>query len=348
MVSLDEDTTQPRRGLSRFDPGELRVGGKQILDYRVGCARNGIWSGLSVLGIRGIPSGPVLLATSGVHGDEYEGPVTLQELFSELDPDRLCGTLILIPVLNQPAMESGKRCAPQDGQDLARVFPGVRGGSLTEQLAHDFGQFVLPHADYYVDLHSAGSQHRMVFLSGYGVVSDSELLNQQRKMAIAFGGELVWGTHLLQGRTLTKAQDLKIPSIYTEITGTGGAQRQDIERYKHGMYNVMRLLGMQDGPCPTRPVRHFREAIDNSEQEGHLQTDHPAPCGGLFLPSVDLWDRVSRGEEIGRVVDAAGRVRTAVDSRRDGRIIMIRHQPSVQRGDPLAVVVANLSKQALR
>ena len=84
---------------------------------------------------RGEP-GPVLLVNGATHGDEYEGPTLLRTWAEHWRPRRLVGTVVFVPVLNEAAFFAGQRCAPVDGANLARVFPGQANGSPTERLAH--------------------------------------------------------------------------------------------------------------------------------------------------------------------------------------------------------------------
>jgi predicted deacylase len=241
-------------------------------------------------------------------------------------------------------MSVSERCGPFDHQDLARTFPGKLDGTVTEQIAFRFGHYLLKPANYYVDLHSAGSIFRMVFLSGYGMVANSVVLDWQRRMAVAFGGDLVWGTPLFPGRTLSQAESFQIPAIYAETTGTGGLRRSDVEQYKEGVRNVLRCVGMMEGSFPDRPARFFRETGSSADKEGFLQLDHPAPCKGIFLSEVDLWDEVAAGQSLGRIVDSAGRTLAPVASRRKGHVILVRHSLSVNENEALVVVVEGLQK----
>src|SRR5262245_25952780 len=58
---------------------------------------------LPVLVVRGGAPGRTLLATAGVHGDEFEGMAALRRLFDELRPAEMAGTLVAVPVANPPA-----------------------------------------------------------------------------------------------------------------------------------------------------------------------------------------------------------------------------------------------------
>ena len=342
MLPLTDVQKKSFTKVSEFDPSALPLGSKGILDFQIAEAPDGSVWGVSVLFVRGVQTGPVLVVNGGTHGDEYEGPATIQELFRELSPTEIAGTWLGIPVLNEPAMSIAARCGRYDHQDLARTFPGKLDGTVSEQIAFGFGHHLLKHASYYIDLHSAGSIFRMVFLSGYGMVASAKVLDWQRRMAIAFGGELVWGTPLFPGRTLSQAETFEIPAIYAETTGTGGLRRGDVLQYKEGVKNVLRCVGMMEGPFPERPIRYFRETANRADQEGFLQLDHPAPCKGIFLPAVDLWDKVAAGQTLGRIVDSAGRTLALVNSRRSGHVILVRHSLSVNEKDALVVVVEGL------
>src|SRR5687768_11139701 len=71
---------------------------------------------LPVLLVRGQHPGKTLLVSAGVHGDEFEGMVTLRRLYDELTPAQLHGTLVAITVANPPAYEAGLRTNPDDRQ----------------------------------------------------------------------------------------------------------------------------------------------------------------------------------------------------------------------------------------
>ena len=53
--------------------------------------------------------GPTALLTGGNHGDEYEGPLALQQLAWELEPAQVMGRVIILPAMNAPAVAAGTR-----------------------------------------------------------------------------------------------------------------------------------------------------------------------------------------------------------------------------------------------
>ncbi|MCA9131580.1 MAG: succinylglutamate desuccinylase/aspartoacylase family protein, partial [Planctomycetales bacterium] len=104
--------------------------------------------------LRGQRPGPKCLITAGVHGDEFEGILATLRLLQVLDTTHLSGTVTLVPVVNELALEAHARCGP-DGLDLARSCPGKRDGAPTEQVAAALSELIQA-ADYYIDLHSGG------------------------------------------------------------------------------------------------------------------------------------------------------------------------------------------------
>ena len=120
-----------------------------------GRADGGLWQ-LPLLTLTGPTTGPTLVVTAGVHGDEYEGIETIARLYQQLEPTALRGTLVMLPVCNLPAYESAQRSSQIDGLNLARTFPGDANGTITQRIAAWIRAHLLAHADFYIDLHSGG------------------------------------------------------------------------------------------------------------------------------------------------------------------------------------------------
>ena len=111
----------------------LSADGKHCLSFEVPAGRNRAAVCLPVTVIRHVP-GPCVLFTGGNHGDEYEGPFAIMRMIRELSRDDLvCGTVILMPMLNPPAVDAGTRVSPIDGKNLNRVFPGNPRGTATDR-----------------------------------------------------------------------------------------------------------------------------------------------------------------------------------------------------------------------
>ena len=110
-----------------------------------------------VLIMRGRQDRPHIGISATIHGDEILGVQVLQALWDSLDPAALSGSLWLMPVANPLAFEGLSRNTPLDMLDLNRLFPGVRDGWLSEQLAAAIDEQFLKELDYYIDLHAEGT-----------------------------------------------------------------------------------------------------------------------------------------------------------------------------------------------
>ena len=91
---------------------------------------------------------PLQLLTGANHGDEYEGPVALQELTVTLRPADITGRVIIVPAFNYPAFRAGTRTSPIDKGNLNRAFPGRFNGTVTEKIADYFQRYLLPACRY--------------------------------------------------------------------------------------------------------------------------------------------------------------------------------------------------------
>src|SRR3546814_14498100 len=91
--------------------------------------------------------GPTALFTGGNHGDEYEGPIAILDLARSLEPAEIGGRVILLPMMNFPAVRSGRRTSPIDSGNLNRLFPGKPDGTITQKIADYVTTALLPLAD---------------------------------------------------------------------------------------------------------------------------------------------------------------------------------------------------------
>ena len=203
---------------------------------------------------QGSKSKPHLLITGGVHGDEFEPMQAVRQLIRHFETsldlqNEFHGRVTFIPVVNEGAFLNGHRTA-EDSLDLARVCPGDPAGSITLLVAHELSRHILE-ADYYIDLHTGGTEFAVTPMSGYTLHSISQVLDCQRRMARAFNLPVIWGTApTLQGRTLSVARDANIPAIYTEYLGSATSCVAGVEAYFEGCLNVMTELDMLKRPAP--------------------------------------------------------------------------------------------------
>jgi len=303
---------------------------------------DGNWYSLPLLIVKGVRPGPVLLVLGAVHGDEYEGVEAIPLAYADVDPNELSGTLVMVPVCNLPAYEAGQRNSPIDGMNLARVFPGKASGTVTERIAYALTDHLLHQADFLLDLHSGGIAYEIPTLIGY-LHDEGELGTRSRAAAQAFGAPVLWGhpMPIPDGRTISAATTLGIPWLYTEAPG-GFAHATDIACFRRGIHNVMRHLQMLsnqqvDALQDLRPLFHF-------VGDGNLDIVTMDPVGGLFRPTVQVPQRVTKGESLGNITDLFGNLSATVVAEMDSVVIMLRRLQRVHVGEGLVQVTNTLDE----
>lgn len=286
-------------------------------------------------------AGPRLLITGGVHGDEFEPMAAIRRLVSLFeqaasDVADFRGTVTLIPIVNESAFLRGHRCG-DDGLDLARTCPGRPDGSVTEQTAWALSEAIRG-ADYYIDLHTGGTELSVYPLSGYMLHEDAKILDLQRRMAGAFNLPVVWGTSAaLEGRSLSVARDAGVPAIYCEYLGSAICDQSGVEAYVAGCLNVMSALGMLNRELPTSCIAHFVE--DVQPNAGHMQICNPSPASGYFKTSVKLGDQVRVGDPLGTVFPLDGSPPLQINATESGIVLVLRTFPRVHAGNSIGVVL---------
>ena len=314
--------------ISRIPSGEKKTDWLEVAPR----ADGGMWR-LPLLYVSGASDGPTLAVTAGVHGNEYEGVETIPRIYEQVEPDALHGTLVMVPVCNMPAYEAGTRNSPIDGLNLARVFPGDVHGTITRRIAYWLTHKLIKHADFFIDLHSAGVESNIPMMIGY-LHSDDEFGQRARSAAHAFGAPVMWGhpPPVTLGRSVSAATEFGVPWLYTESPGGGRAAPDEVACYINGVLNVMKHLGMISGePHPQSTIHHL-------VGDGNLDFVISAPAAGSFRPHVALLDEVCAGQRLGIVEDFFGRVVGEVTADRDGIVIFLRRMPQVNAGDGLVQV----------
>lgn len=284
---------------------------------------------------------PRLLITGCVHGDEFEPIAAIRRLVALFEQHAEAvsgfhGTVTLIPVVNESAFLRGHRCG-DDGLDLARTCPGRSDGSVTEQTAWAVSE-AIRNADYYMDLHTGGTELSVYPLSGYMLHANQEVLETQRRMAQAFNLPVVWGTSAeLNGRSLSVARDANIPAIYCEYLGSATCDPAGVEAYVDGCLNVMAELGMLDRERPASRIVHVVE--DAQPNAGHMQVCNPSPVTGYFDTHVKIGDAVRQGDVLGTIYPLDGSAATIVKATQSGIVLVLRTFPRVHAGELVGVVL---------
>jgi hypothetical protein len=300
-----------------------------------------------VISITGAKPGPLLFVNAGVHGGEYPAIEAVIRLSNTLDPKRISGTVVLMPVMNLPAFRARTPfVCPVDNVNPNRVFPGDPAGSYSEQMTHALINEFVVYADAYIDLHGGDIPEALVpFVicrSDAGLTDSKarDVAGRSREIALAFGLPYVLTVskpiqaangHRAGAGGLSSyaaAVEKGVPSILAEAGEVGQMQDEAVALLVQGVINVMRHLGMIAGehphlyPLPSKGEEGSATVLTRFEW---LYTKHE----GMWYSKVGAGDLVKKGQEIGTVGDLFGQTLEKIISPVTGVILFLTINPSV-------------------
>lgn len=281
-------------------------------------------------------SGPTALLFGGNHGDEYEGPVTLMGLARALQPEQVQGRIIILPMLNRPAVAAGTRLSPLDGRNMNRAFPGSRDDTLTGIIAHYVTHALFPLADLVVDIHSGGrSAHFLPSVDMHRVHDDAQM-QKMLEAGLAWGAPYVFVYRDVAGEGLLQsyAEGLGKTMLGTEIGSASQFGKGTLSIVSRGVHNVLRLHGILAGrpDAPAQPP----QIVEADERDDYIM----APVSGIFEPFHELGDQIRAGEPVGQMVSVEQPFAEPLPvlARTSGLLFSRRAFPLTAQGDCVATL----------
>ena len=279
---------------------------------------------LNALCLCGAAPGKTLVVTAGVHGCEYVGIQALRRLAADLDPARLSGNVILLPLANPSAFYAGaKQVVPEDGVNLNRAFPGNSAGPLSARLAFALEAALYPEADLLADLHSGDCSetlHPLVFFPAAG----KKMVNQVSLDAAKVLTVPYRVRSTAQNGLYSWAVQKNIPALLIERGGLGLWSETEVNACCEDVRALLRHLDILPGGNP------FRDQVEIAEAR-YVES----AADGLWHPAAGLNDSVKAGALLGRLEDLSGRCIQEVRAEFDGVVLYYTAGLGVAAGDPL-------------
>jgi len=290
---------------------------------------------LPVAVLHGSRPGPVVAFIAGSHGTEYASIVALTRLIERIDPARLSGTVIILPLLNVASWEQMTvHVNPVDHKGMNSSYPGNPAGTQTERALDLVTRLVVERSDVVVDLHGGDLDEDLRPYSYWTRTGSAAQDTASRELLLAFGLDHIIvrdvdlanpaATRSLGGSALARGKTV----IVAEAGRSGLVLEPDVDALVNGCLNVLGAQKMLD-----RPVKPVAAPVYISAGS-RVQADK----GGMFFATVARDARVSAGQVLGYTTDYLGRRTGDVKAPATGLVTFIRGVPSMWPGATLVNV----------
>ena len=294
----------------KLGPGE--IGNGSLADIELA---DGTTVKVPVKVARGAHEGPNFVVLASVHGTEVSGVATLINLFKEIDPGEMKGSLIGVMVANPFAFQIGAYITPFDHLNLAGpwIFPSEPGGTQTQRLGAAI-QKALEIADLVVDLHANPLPSMpFVMVDMEENLQKGNVLNGVRKMANAYGTTVIEIPYI-PGQPPTirpRCTNQGIPALTVELEGNVHITDHACRSGKIGLLNIMKAFGIVGGEPEPQPVQKL---AGKYRFMGRLRSNR----GGLMFIRKQPGELIYQGETVIEIVNVYGDIVETIPMPRTG------------------------------
>lgn len=263
---------------------------------------------------------------TGTHGDELEGQYVCFELARRIEEHMEClsGIVDIYPAINPLGIDSITRGIPAFDLDMNRLFPGNIDGNMTEYLAAGIVEDVKG-CDVVFDIHASN-----IYLTEIPQIRINELHEETLvPLAKKSNVDFIWvhGASTVLEATFSYAlNSVGTPVLVVEMGVGMRITKEYGNQLVDGIFNLMRELGIWTGETitPRKPI------VSRLPEDVSFLN---ATKSGVFIPEVKHWEKLKKGDLIGRIVDPLyGKVLDEVISPVDGILFTIRDFPIVDEG----------------
>ena len=276
--------------------------------------------------VHGARPGKVAAFIAGSHGTEYASVVALSRIIARIDPAKLAGTVVILPLLNIASFEQMTvHVNPIDKKGMNSSYPGNPAGTQTERALALVAQQVVDQADLVVDLHGGDIYEDLRPYSYWTRTGNAEQDAATRALVLAFGLDHIIvrdvdptnpaSARSLSGYSLAHGKT----AIVAEAGRSGLVIPSDVDALITGSLNV---LGEQK-----MLVRNVKPVASPVWITAGSRVQ--AEKGGMFFPTVERDTRVTQGQVVGYTTDYLGRRTGDVRAPLAGLVSFIRTVPSM-------------------
>ncbi|MGO1500671.1 MAG: succinylglutamate desuccinylase/aspartoacylase family protein [Marinobacter sp.] len=304
MPKPEANEPQPANNLVLLG-SEVLPGTSTRLAWSPGIQIAGLSQPTPVLVVNGVNAGPTLCLTGTIHGDELNGIEIIRQVMYDLDPEKLSGSVVGIPIVNLPGFQQGSRYLP-DRRDLNRHFPGRQNGSLADRIAHSLFEKIIRQCDMLVDIHT-GSLKRTNLPQLRADMNNPTVAEFTR----GFDQMAVVHSSGSSGMLRTAAVNAGIRSVTLEAGESHRIQEHQIDAGVNSLTSLMEKQGMISRMFvwgDPQPVYY---------NSAWVRANH----GGILFSEIKLGAKVSEGQVLGYIADPITNAQYPIHSSGNGRVI---------------------------
>ncbi len=288
-----------------FEGKPAPAGRTTRLEVPVARLASGTWLALPLVIVRGLERGPTMWMSGAVHGDELNGPVIVDELVGQLDPQSLRGAVLAAPLVNAFGLVLGSRYLP-DRRDLNRCFPGSARGSLGARLANLLSRLVISRCDFGIDFHT-GSGGRENLPQIRCNLDDP----RAARLARAFAPPAIVHADLRDGSLRAHAESLQKTGLLYE---GGEANRLGDDSIEAGVAGALRVMARASMIAEAPPAKN-RARLFRTKRWVR------ASRSGFCRTKVRLGETLKEGQTVAQIIDPALGTRSAIKAPSAGMAI---------------------------
>lgn len=301
---------------------DIPLGEHREINFNLAKLHNGATIEIPVIIERSKISGPTVLFTSGIHGDEINGVEIVRQIIAKGINKPKKGTIICIPVINIFGFLDMHRDFP-DGRDLNRVFPGSKSGSLASRVAHRLMTEIVPKVDLIIDYHT-GAANRFN-APQIRIVKNEIVLDE---LAQIFGAPFVLYSKNINKSFRNTCYQLGIPMLLFEGGKSGSFETTTTNTGVNGAKRILNHLQMLHTKFKASKPKKACVFITESKW---IRSKY----SGMFKASIPINSEVKKDDVIGHITDPYGKFYHSVKAQNTGHIISVNEAPIVYQGDAL-------------
>ena len=257
---------------------------------------HGVRTSLPVLTVKGGQARPLAVIMAGQHGSELNGIASIERVFRQLNPQKLKGTVVFLPIMNPIGVHAHIEHYPiGEPYNMNRVWWDAMTSpdrSYAREIASAVWDTYLRHADVALDLHCCGGSP--VYLP--------HAYTSKRNWALlhAFGVPCCKLTAKpsvpsCPGMAMSMATTHGIPAIIGELPSHHAIDAESVRLGERGILNILKFMGMLKGKLE---LPEYQYEFAEEDEEIAVMT----PVEGLAVTDFISGQLARKGQTVVRIL----------------------------------------------